>query len=40
MGFNASELAACLVSYIEESAESFDKAIICSDGLNQNRNRL
>ena len=40
-GLNASEFASCLVSYLEERADAFDKAIIYSDGCTyQNRNRV
>ncbi|GFO39947.1 hypothetical protein PoB_006645200 [Plakobranchus ocellatus] len=40
-GLNASEFASCLVSYLEGSVDSFDKAIIYSDGCTyQNRNRV
>ncbi|GFO04040.1 hypothetical protein PoB_003054500 [Plakobranchus ocellatus] len=40
-GLNASEFASCLVSYLEDNAESFDKAVIYSDGCTfQNQNRV
>lgn len=40
-GLNASEFASCLVDYLESKEETFDKAIIFSDGCTyQNRNRV
>ena len=40
-GLNASEFASCLVSYLEDRADAFVKAIIYSDGCTyQNRTRV